>query len=300
MKALVTGGSGFVGFNLTKRLIEEGWDVLYTGRCNEQDVSEFGPERYVGYHFDTLDWNKIGKIDVLFHQAAITDTTVYDEKLMMDVNLYQSLRLFDQAIQHGCRQIVYASSCATYGDVPAPFKEGGPTNPLNIYGVSKLRLDEYIRGFGVNIVGLRYSNVYGPHENHKGKTMCMVSQIGSQMLDGPPRLFEWGEQRRDFVYVKDIVNYNLAAAKFVGRGVFNAGSGVATSFNEVVAVFNEAYGKSFQPEYMPNPYKDKYQDFTLCDMTKTSNVLGVRPEWSLREAVADYMGHLHYSGGDAA
>jgi ADP-L-glycero-D-manno-heptose 6-epimerase len=82
--------------------------------------------------------------------------------------------------------------------------------------------------------------------------------------------------------------------------VFNAGSGVATSFNDVVQVFNDAYGKSLKPVYMPNPYNDKYQEFTLCDMTKTSNGLGVRAEWSIREAVNDYMGYLHYSGRGAA
>lgn len=296
MKALVTGASGFVGYNLTKRLIEDGWEVLYTGRCNEQDVSEFGKDNYMGYYLNYLDWDKIGKIDVLFHQAAITDTTVYDEKLMIEVNTQHSLQLFHQAILKGCKQIVYASSCATYGDVPAPFKEDGPTNPLNIYGKSKLELDKHVNNWGrdVNVVGLRYSNVYGPHEGHKGKTMCMVSQIGRQMLDGPPKLFESGEQKRDFVYVKDIVNYNLAAAKHIGSGVFNAGSGVATSFNEIVDIFNEAYGKSLKPIYIPNPYKEKYQDFTLCNMTKTSNILNIRPEWSIREAVNDYMEDLHY------
>lgn len=310
MKALVTGGTGFVGFNLVKRLREEGWEVLYTGRSGEQSMFELGEPLtgYVGEAFHTLDWSQIGKVDVVFHQAAITDTTVYDRKLMMDVNLYNSLALFDQAINHGCRQIVYASSCAVYGAAKPPFKDVATKElkPLNVYGESKLRLDCHAHCMAcernVNIVGLRYSNVYGPHESHKDKTMCMVSQIGRQMIDGPPKLFEWGEQKRDFVYVKDVVNYNMAAARFEGRGVFNAGSGIATSFNDVVAAFNEAYGKALEPIYMPNPYQDKYQDFTLCDISRTTENLGVFPEWSLREALsdADYLGDLHFSWGDAA
>lgn len=296
MRALVTGASGFVGFNLALFLKSTGWDVLYTGRAGEQDVSCLGGENYLGYQFHTINWNAIGKVDVLFHQAAITDTTVYDKKLMMDVNLYQSLHLFDQAVSHGCKQIVYASSCAVYGDVKPPFKEDGPKNPLNVYGESKLRLDEYICGFGCNVVGLRYSNVYGRHEGHKGKTTCMVTQIGRQMLDGPPKLFQHGEQSRDFVYVRDVVNYNVAAASFQGKGVFNAGSGVATTFNDVVAAWNRAYDKALAPVYVPNPYTGKYQDHTLCDMSKTWDALKVLPCWSLDEAIDDYMDDIHDLG----
>jgi ADP-L-glycero-D-manno-heptose 6-epimerase len=299
MKSLVTGSSGFVGYNLTKRLVQDGWKVFFTGRDNEQDIAVFDQSCYLGYQFNNINWKEIGKIDVLFHQAAITDTTISDEKLMMDVNTHYSLQLFEQAIKHGCQQIVYASSCATYGNVASPFKENGPTNPLNIYGKSKLELDKYINTWKVNVVGLRYSNVYGPYEDHKGKSSCMISQIGTQMLDGPPRLFEYGCQKRDFVYIKDIVNYNLAAAKYPVSGIFNAGSGVATSFNEVVEIFNDAYNKSIVPIYVNNPYHDKYQEFTLCDMSKTSSQLGIRPEWSIKEAVQDYMEHLHYSRSTA-
>jgi ADP-L-glycero-D-manno-heptose 6-epimerase len=292
MNALVTGGSGFVGFNLVKRLLQDGWGVLMTGRMGEQAWRVSSDAVHVGYELDKLRWFNMGRIDVLFHQAAITDTTVTDKDKMYKANLWDSMKLFEDAYKHGVRQIVYASSCATYGNVPAPFREDGPCNPLNVYGESKYLLDQeamqWGKANGVNIVGLRYSNVYGPHECHKGKTACMVTQIGTQMLLGNPRLFKYGEHRRDFVYVKDVVEMNLAAARYAGQDVFNAGSGVDMSFNEVVGLFNEYLGVNREPEYIDNPYQAAYQNHTVCDMSKAERLLGIGDRWSVRNAIADY------------
>jgi ADP-L-glycero-D-manno-heptose 6-epimerase len=289
MRAVVTGGTGFIGSNLASGLRELGWDVHITGREGEQAL-EFP---CLGYDFSNIDWQSLDGVDVLFHQAAISDTTITDEKAMYDVNCWKSLQLFERARRCGVKHIVYASSCATYGDVLAPFVESGPLRPLNVYGKSKLKLDEYAMKWGENthsnIVGLRYSNVYGRNEGHKGKTACMVTQIGNCIRDGQkPRLFKWGEQKRDFVYIKDVIDYNLKAATFRGQQVFNAGSGMATSFNDVVAVFNEHFGVNIEPEYIDNPYKGAYQDHTLCEMTKAANILGVKSSWGLRDAIKDY------------
>jgi len=290
MRAIVTGGSGFIGYNLVKRLLEFGWDVVITGKSGEQH-----PNCYcVGYDFHKIPWTRIGgSVDVLFHQAAISDTTFYDEQKMYEVNVWNSIKLFEDAFNNGCRQIVYASSCATYGDVEPPFREDGPKNPLNVYGKSKLLLDQeamqWGKANGVNIVGLRYSNVYGPHEDHKGRIACMVTQIGNAMKKGDrPRLFKDGNQKRDFVYIKDVVEYNLGAVSFIGQEVFNAGSGVATSFNDVVAAFNDHFGTDLEPEYVDNPYADKYQNFTLCDMSKTWSRLTSGCRWALKDAIKDY------------
>lgn len=289
MKALVTGGTGFVGSNIIRHLLGFHVEVLCTGREGEQN-SEC---RCVGYDFSELDWDSIGHVDVVFHQAAIADTTVYDEQLMLETNVLKSMKLFQQAFDRGCRRFVYASSCAVYGDVPAPFVEDGPKNPLNIYGVSKLRLDEEAIAWGkandVTMVGLRYSNVYGPGETHKGKTMCMVSQIGNQMVAGKrPKLFKFGEQKRDFVYVKDIAYYNVMASEFAGQDVFNAGSGIDCTFNDIVSEFNEYLQTDIEPEYIDNPYSGKFQNHTLCDMTKTFSVLAPGEPWTIRQAIRDY------------
>jgi ADP-L-glycero-D-manno-heptose 6-epimerase len=290
--ALVTGGSGFIGFNLVNRLLEDGWKVYFTGRTNEQWRRPPDPAECVGTSFSEITFRDLAPVDVVFHQAAITDTTEYDEEKMYRVNLRDSMKLFQDAFGHGCAKFVYASSCAVYGDTEPPFKEDGFCNPLNVYGRSKLLLDEHAMIWGnhnkVDVVGLRYSNVYGPFESHKGKCACMVTRIGNQMITGNPKLFKWGEQRRDFVYVKDIVDYNLAAAEFNGQNVFNAGSGTDTSFLEVVEIFNDHLNLKRSPEFVDNPYDDKYQSMTLCDMKKTKEKLGTSPKWSIKEAVKDY------------
>jgi ADP-L-glycero-D-manno-heptose 6-epimerase len=285
MKYLVTGGTGFIGSNILNAL--KG-DLLFTGCSKENKIFIY---KYVGYDFSTIDWSLIGKVDVLFHQAAITDTTNYDTKRMMDVNVNKPLRLFEEAIEFGCRQIVYASSCAVYGDSPPPFRENGACNPLNIYGESKLIFDEKVKQFypHANIVGLRYSNVYGRGEYHKKHMASMVWQIYNQIkYKKSPKLFEFGEQTRDFVYIKDVVSANLQSAKHQGSGVFNCGSGTSSSFNQIVTVINEICQSNVKAEYIKNPHGNKYQEITLCDMGKTQQELKHTPRWSLRDGIFDY------------
>src|SRR6185437_13529875 len=199
---LVTGGSGFIGYNLVQRLLQDNWNVLITGKMGEQAWRLPSGDKspiHIGYDFSNLRYFDTSKIAVLFHQAAITDTTVTDKEEMYKVNLWNSMKLFEDARKHGIKQIVYASSCATYGDVEPPFKEDGPCHPLNVYGESKYLLDQEAMQWGkdnhVNIVGLRYSNVYGRGESHKGKMTCILTQVGTQMLTGRPKLFKWGEQK---------------------------------------------------------------------------------------------------------
>lgn len=288
MKILVTGGTGFIGNSLAAELLRLGHEVYCTGAEGEN----LAAGTCVGYDFDALDWT-FGPIEVLFHQAAITDTLVHDRAAMMGVNLDASLRLFHQAMNNGCRKIVYASSCAVYGDCTPPFTEYGPTRPLNVYAESKLQLDALSQNLSIPAVGLRYSNVYGPGEFHKGHSASMVYQLTKQILEGRrPRLFEFGEQSRDFVYVKDVVRANLLAATSDALGVFNVGSGVATSFNDVVAAIGEALGRPLEPEYFPNPHSDYYQNQTCCDLSRSREYLGYEPAWGIREGIKDYLAAL--------
>ena len=294
MRILVTGGTGFVGSNLVARLLQEGHDVLITGHDAEQRIPGF-QGKYLQPTFLGIDWEAIGAVDVLFHQAAVNDTTLLDEREMLRANVSASQELFRRVAAGGCRRIVYASSTAIYGDAPAPYREDTPARPLNPYARSKKLLEEFASGFArenpqVTIVGLRYCNVYGPGESHKGKRASMIYQLARQMTRGNPRLFKYGEQKRDYLYVDDAVRANLLAAQAAESCIVNCGSGRAVSFNDLVSQLNRVLGVDRTPEYIDNPYEDRYQSHTECDMTLAKQKLGFVPEFDLTKGLAAYLG----------
>lgn len=309
-RILVTGGTGFIGSQLAKRLVAEGNDVIITGKGTEQKTKI----PCISYSFHDLNWSEIHPIDVIYHQAAISDTTHKPEEDYHKVNVEQNQILFNDAVNHGCKTIVYASSCAVYGDVGnykdkyydlvlpnekpkyrKPFSEDDATinTPLNAYGKSKILFDQWAMEFGkkegITVVGLRYSNVYGPGETHKGKSSSMVWQLIQQMIIGRPKLFKWGEQRRDFVYIDDVVKANLLASKQTTSNVFNVGSGIASSFNSIVKTINEALKTEHGITYIENPYKDVYQDFTQCDLTRANKILKYYPDYNILKGVKEYL-----------
>lgn len=292
MRVLVTGGTGFIGSNLVRRLVADGHEVLATGTTGEQDLSDL-PVRVLPPDFAQLNYDTLGPVDVVFHQAANNDTTLLDHAEMFRVNVEAALKLFTDAVARGCRRIVYASSCSVYGDLPAPYREDGPVNPLHPYAESKLALDHAAMTFAqahrdCTIVGLRYSNVYGPREAHKGPRATMIYQLAQQMRHGNPRLFRWGEQKRDYLHVDEVVRANLLAANAGASMIVNCGSGVATTFNELVAILNEVLGTHRVPEYVENPYAGRYQDHTACDMTKARALLGFVPRVDLQSGIRSY------------
>jgi ADP-L-glycero-D-manno-heptose 6-epimerase len=295
MKALVTGGAGFIGSNLALTLQEKGWDVVVL-----DDFSSGDYRNLLGFHGDVIaedilsvDLNRFKNVDVIFHQAAITDTTVQDQKLMMQVNVEGFRRFLDFAVKHR-RPFIYASSAGTYGNIPGPQKEDMAGNPANIYGFSKWIDDciasQYMKVTDSLIVGLRYFNVFGPREAYKGKMASMVWQLAVQMKSGKrPRIFKWGEQKRDQVYVKDVVYANLLALNAKQSCIVNVGSGKATTFNRIVEILNRILGTNYEPEYIDNPYVGFYQDYTQADLTLAKEMIGYEPQWTFEEAVKDYM-----------
>lgn len=292
MRVLVTGGTGFIGSNLVLRLLEQGHDVLITGHDAEQKIPNFRG-KYLQPGLLGIDWEAIGRLDILFHQAAINDTTSLDEKEMLRANTEAAKELFRRVADGGCRRIVYASSTAVYGDAPAPYRERGLTRPLNPYARSKKELEDWASQFArerpeVTVVGLRYCNVYGPRENHKGPRASMIYQLAAQMRKGTPRLFKYGEQKRDYLYVEDAVEANLRAADAPQSFIVNCGSGEATTFNELLEILNQTLGVERQPEYIDNPYQDRYQSHTECDMTLARRLLGFTPKFDVRSGIAAY------------
>lgn len=299
-KYLVTGGAGFVGSNIAKTLEAEGHEVTVL-----DDFSKNGHfKNLIGFKGDVITCDLFERVphdmyfDAIFHEAAITDTTVMDQKAMMEQNVEAFKNLLDFAADNEIKKVIYASSAATYGNGPVPNVETQPTHPENVYGFSKVIMDNVARQFSednndMKIIGLRYFNVYGPGEYHKGKMASMVYQLYNQMKAGQrPRVFKNGEQQRDFVYVKDIVKINLCALKNGKEtGVFNAATGVPRDYNDIIACLNKELGTNLEPEYIDNPYPF-FQLKTQADITKSKEKLGYEPDYTLEKGIANYVAIL--------
>lgn len=299
MRILVTGGAGFIGSNIAKGLARDGHDVTVADSFRHAHWTNLvnfpGDVVTLGDALDLESIRGLGPFDVISHQASITDTTVADQHDMMRNNVEQFRRLLDWATETGAR-VVWASSCSIYGQGPVPMKEDQAPNPLNVYAYSKLAMERMAERYAPRlahpIVGLRYSNVYGPGEDHKGKFASMIHQLAKQMRAGNrPRIFEHGEQKRDFVYIDDVLQINRKAMTAGESGAFNAGAGDSWSFNEVVTELNRVLGTALEPEYIKNPYSFT-QDWTQTDLTRSRATLGYEPEFDLKKGIDAY----HASG----
>ena len=299
-KYLVTGGAGFIGSNIAKTLEAQGHEVTVL-----DDFSKNGHfKNLIGFKGDVITADLFEYMptdmyfDAIFHEAAITDTTVMDQKAMMEQNVEAFKNLLSFAAENEIKKVVYASSAATYGNGPVPNVETQPTHPENVYGFSKAIMDNVARQFAednndMTIIGLRYFNVYGPGEYYKGKMASMVYQLYNQMKAGKrPRVFKNGEQQRDFVYVKDIVKSNLCALNNGKEtGVYNAATGVPRDYNAIIRCLNKELGTNLEPEYIDNPYPF-FQLKTQADITKSKEKLGYEPDYSLEAGIADYVSIL--------
>jgi ADP-L-glycero-D-manno-heptose 6-epimerase len=293
MKILVTGGSGFVGRNLTERLIRDGHEVTITSTGTEPMIP--GVKKIVYMGLEGIDWSQAEDKDAVIHLMANNDTRCIDEKEMIRANYQGSIRLFEVAYKSGCRKFIYASSTAVYGNSPAPYIEDEtPEEPLNVYGESKRMFDDYIRqiptSHEVQTVGFRYCNIYGPGEDQKGKRMSMIGQMIRKLLKvEKPKLFKWGEQKRDWVHVQDVVEANILALHSDKSGIYNIGSGVASTFNEITDILQHYFGELAIPEYIDCPFESEYQNHTECCIEKARRELGFSPGFDLRSGIEDYI-----------
>ena len=299
MRVIVTGGAGFIGSNLAKRLVRDGHDVAVADSFRHAHWSNLvdfeGDVLTLDGRTDADAIRDAGPFDVIFHQASITDTTVADQHAMMANNVEQFRQLLGVAAETGAR-VVWASSCSIYGNGAVPMREAQSPDPLNVYAFSKLTMERlaarHAGRLAHPIVGLRYSNVYGPGEDHKAKFASMIHQLAKQMRGGQrPRIFEHGQQKRDFVYVDDVVALNLLAMSASEGGSYNAGAGASWSFNEVVGELNRVLGTDLAPDYIANPYRFT-QDWTQTDLRRSRDVLGYAPAFDLARGIDAY----HASG----
>jgi ADP-L-glycero-D-manno-heptose 6-epimerase len=302
-RILITGGAGFIGSNLAATLVKRpNTDVVIADDFSSGDwrnlIHVDCEVRAADCDdFDLLDSIAAGEFTAVMHQAAITDTTIMDQRLMVEVNTNAFASILEASAKSGTR-VVYASSAGTYGNSEAPNRVGFGEEPENIYGFSKLAMDRvaarWYEKHPAPIVGLRYFNVYGPGEHHKNecegnKTASMILQMYQRAKAGEQlRLFKYGEQMRDFVYIRDVIAANLAALEAPRSGVCNVGSGKARSFNDIVENLGRQLGQSFDVEYIDNPFTF-YQMHTEADLSESKAIMGWEPSWSLEKGIEDYV-----------
>jgi ADP-L-glycero-D-manno-heptose 6-epimerase len=333
---IVTGGAGFIGSNLVAALLEGRprprvvvVDNFRTGTY--RNIVEACDRCGVGPFDGEVIAASVGEVDLtgllhsrnpaaVFHEAAITDTTLHDEAEMIRENLGGFRALLEWCVSRGV-PLVYASSAGTYGTPPqarerVPFPVEAAGRPENVYGFSKWLMElehrrcvggeAFFKRHGPHIVGLRYFNVFGPGEGAKGHMASMPYQLCRQMLAGKrPRIFADGEQARDQVYIDDVVSCTISAGGLRGPvlpGVYNVGSGVATTFNQVVAALRSGLGLSEvdrPAEYfeMPADIRRFYQDWTCADVSVTRRMPQWEPRWEPMKAIASYARWLRERGG---
>jgi len=301
---VVTGGAGFIGSNLTLALQERFPNARLTviddfRSGNFKNLAGYRGD-FIAENLASLDWREKfddQKFDAIFHLASITDTTLHDQFVQVHENVESFRRLLNFARPTETR-VIYASSASTYGAVTSASVESNGAAPTNAYSFSKVIMDNIARRAAAEstdwiIIGLRYFNVYGPREAHKGVPASMIYHLAQQMkADQRPRIFKHGEQKRDFVYVKDAVEGTIRAFDAKSSGIYNVGSGQARSFNELVEVLNKCLGTNFQPDYIDNPHVH-YQNFTEADLTNARSALGYEPRFLLEDGVRDYMQWLY-------
>ncbi|MCM8831717.1 MAG: ADP-glyceromanno-heptose 6-epimerase [Candidatus Omnitrophica bacterium] len=297
MKVLVTGGAGFIGSNVVKLLEQNGAKVFVLDdfiSANFKNLEGTNAEVICANVVDKNIFAKLPKINAIIHLAAITDTTLKNNATMVMVNFEGFKNVFYYCAKKKIK-LVYASSAAVYGDGPIPMKETQKPKPLNIYGYSKYLCDCFAYKY-LNkkilplLVGLRYFNVYGPGEYHKKSAASMIYQLYLQMKqDKRPKIFKWGEQKRDFIYVKDVARLTVDALNLKQDVIVNVGTGQARSFNDIINCLNKALNKNLEPDYFDNPYSEVYQNFTEADTTLLKKTFKNRTMFSLEEGISDYV-----------
>jgi ADP-L-glycero-D-manno-heptose 6-epimerase len=310
---LITGAAGFIGSNLAFYFQNNypdctivALDCFRSGETfSNGNLKSFGHfKNLLGFNGVVVsgdindkelleDLKKNYKFDYIFHQAAISDTTVQEQDVMMKTNVNAYEDLLKLAISHGANMI-YASSAATYGD--SDRFEVGYEQPNNAYGFSKVMMDnityEYMKkDLDISIVGLKYFNVYGPREFYKNSTASMVVQFGHQILRGDtPRLFEGSDKiLRDFIFIEDIIQANIKATNPKKSGVYNVGTGKARSFEDIVNILQRELEIDNGKEYIPNPFVGQYQFFTQANIESTKENLGYEPRFEMEDGIKAYI-----------
>ncbi len=310
---IVTGGAGFIGSNLVKGLNEQGRnDVIVVDNLSDGTKFSNLADCAIADYLDKSDFLDQVKsrqlpadIEAIFHLGACSATTEWDGRYMMENNYEYTKQVFHYCIEQRI-PLIYASSAAVYGG-SLEFQETLENErPLNVYGYSKFLFDQYLRRHQADIqsqvVGLRYFNVYGPRESHKGSMASVAFHLNNQIQDsGVVKLFEGsdgyadGGQLRDFIYVGDAIKAKLWFLDNPDKsGIFNLGTGSAQPFNDVANAVFAWHGKG-ELQYIPFPehLKGRYQSYTQADISALRKAGYSEPFRTVEQGVSDYLDWLH-------
>jgi len=307
---VVTGGAGFIGSNLVLELNKTGHrdvvvvDDLAEGRKYRNlvgaDIADYvDKEDFLSRVTGRAPW--LDEVAAVFHQGACTSTTETDGRYMLKNNYEYSKAILDLCLERRL-PLIYASSAAVYGAGSVFVEEPANEGPLNVYGFSKLLFDLHVRQrlsvADSQIVGLRYFNVYGPREAHKGPMASMVLQLDDQLeasgkarLFGPSEGYEAGEQRRDFVCVQDVVDVNIWFFEHPDKsGIFNCGTGISRTFNDLAGEVVRFRGRG-EVEFIPFPeaLRGRYQSYTQADLTNLRSAGYQADPTPLEKGVPEYL-----------
>lgn len=316
---IVTGGAGFIGSGVIRHLNNLGMKNIVV-------VDDLGKtekwKNLVGKQFvDIIDKNCLFEwlngrdavIEAFIHLGACSSTVETNASYLLENNYRYSIRLAEYALKFE-KRFIYASSAATYGDGSLGFvddeKELDTLSPMNMYGFSKHLFDLWIKNQGLlqQVVGLKYFNVFGPNEQHKGRTASAILHVlPTALKEGVIRLFKSstpdvyadGEQKRDFIYAKDVARMTCAFLENDATGIYNIGAGVATSWNQVAKAIFKALDRPANIQYidMPPDLIGKYQNYTCADMQKSKKVLNENANClPIEESVKDYISNYLLPG----
>jgi len=308
VKIIVTGGAGFIGSHVADACLAEGHSVLVVDDLSTGKRENVNPEA----EFVLLDVRdeKIGglfqrgKFDAVIHHAAQMDVrkSVEDPLLDAGVNIMGALNLLENCKLHGVGQFIFASTGgAIYGEQDYfPADESHPLRPLSPYGVAKLSVEKYLyfysEVYGLRYVSLRYANVYGPRQNPLGEAGVVAIFTNRLQSGGQPLVNGDGRQTRDYTYVGDVVRANIAALRYGESGIFNVGTGVETSVNEIFRILRNLTGSSCKEVH--GPAKKGEQLRSVLDNRHIKNILGWSPSVSMSEGLRQTVESFRIKGKD--
>jgi ADP-L-glycero-D-manno-heptose 6-epimerase len=308
---IVTGGAGFIGSGVIRTLNDRGMKniVVVDNLGNSEKWKNLVGKRFLDFiHKDALfEWlkGKEQEIEAFIHLGACSSTVETDANYLLENNYRYSVRLAEYALHWGHR-FIYASSAATYGDGKLGFSDAHEAlesyMPLNMYGFSKHLFDLWLKSQNLldQVVGLKYFNVFGPNEYHKGRMSSAILKMVPEAINTgaitlfrstEPDRFRDGEQVRDFIYVKDAAKMTLQFLENECSGIFNVGSGTEQTWKRLAEAVKVAINRPIKIEFtdMPEDLVGKYQNFTCAEQEKWTFENLIRPEYSLESAVKDYV-----------